>query len=267
MRRHPSFLPVVVLSGLLPLLLGACSSNPRKVAESPSVAAVGTDHLQAKPAATQDNDLDEYDVALVPDPFEPVNRATFWLNHQIYRFVLRPISKGYEKIVPKPVRKGIYNAYENVKFPVRLVNNALQGNFTRARQELEKFLINSSIGVGGIIRQSDRIPSLAEVPRTDTGLTFAKWGMSSGPYLVLPLFGPSTFRDTIGLIGDSALNPVTWATVIHGELWVMAVPYGNTLRGLPEGLSAYDSATENALDRYLAVRSTYIQYRKQAASR
>ena len=214
MKRPPSTVPFLVAFGLVPLL-GACTSTPRKPAASAPVAAVQADNVKAKPANVEPNDLDEYDVALVPDPLEPINRVTFSLNHQIYRFVLRPISKGYEKIVPTPVRKGIYNAYENVKFPIRVVNNALQGNFTRARQELEKFLINTSIGVGGIIRQSDRIPSLAEVPRTDTGSTFAKWGVSSGPYLVLPLLGPSTFRDTVGLVGDSALNPVTWATVIY----------------------------------------------------
>jgi phospholipid-binding lipoprotein MlaA len=266
MKRHPSILSLVVLLGLVPLL-GACTSNPRKQPAAVTVAAVGSQNAKVKPAKLEENDLEEYDVALVPDPLEPVNRATFWLNHQVYRFVLRPISKGYEKIVPTPVRKGIYNAYENVKFPVRLVNRALQGNFVRARQELEKFLINSSIGIGGIIRQSDRIPELAEVPRTDTGSTFAKWGVSSGPYLVIPLFGPSTFRDTIGLVGDSALNPVTWATFIYGEYWVMVFPYMNALRALPEQLGTYDSITENALDRYLAARSAYIQYRKEAASR
>lgn len=266
MKRHPSILSLVVLLGLVPLL-GACTSNPRKQPAAVTVAAVGSQNAKVKPAKLEENDLEEYDVALVPDPLEPVNRATFWLNHQVYRFVLRPISKGYEKIVPTPVRKGIYNAYENVKFPVRLVNRALQGNFVRARQELEKFLINSSIGIGGIIRQSDRIPELAEVPRTDTGSTFAKWGVSSGPYLVIPLLGPSTFRDTVGLVGDSALNPVTWATFIYGEYWVMVFPYMNTLRSLPEALGTYDSVTENALDRYLAARSAYIQYRKEAASR
>ena len=266
MKRHPSILPLVVLLGLVPLL-GACTSNPRKQPASATVAAVGSQNAKVKPAKVEENDLEEYEVALVPDPLEPVNRATFWLNHQIYRFVLRPISKGYEKIVPRPVRKGIYNAYENVKFPVRLVNNALQGNFTRARQELEKFLINSSIGVGGIIRQSDRIPELAEVPRTDTGLTFAKWGMSSGPYLVIPLLGPSTFRDTVGLVGDAALNPVSWVTIMTGEFWVVVFHYVKTLRAVPEQLGTYDSVTENALDRYLAARSAFIQYRKQAASR
>ena len=265
MKRSQSIL-LLVLLGLVPLV-GACTSNPRKQQGSVTVAAVGNANVKAKPAGVEDNDLDEYDVALVPDPLEPVNRATFWVNHQIYRFVLRPISKGYEKIVPKPVRKGIYNVYENVKFPVRLVNHALQGNLTRARQELEKFLINTSIGVGGIIRQSDRIPSLAEVPRTDTGLTFAKWGMSSGPYLVIPLLGPSTFRDTVGLVGDYALNPVSWVTIVYSELWVMVIPYTNTLRALPEQLGTYDSVTENALDRYLAARSAYIQFRNEAASR
>ena len=169
MKRHPSILPFLVAFGLVPLL-GACTSTPRKPAASAPVAAVRADNVKAKPANVEHNDLEEYDVDLVPDPLEPINRVTFSVNHQIYRFVLRPISKGYEKIVPTPVRKGIRNAYENVRFPVRLVNNALQGNFTRARQELEKFLINTSIGVGGIIRQSDRIPSLAEVPPTDTGV-------------------------------------------------------------------------------------------------
>ena len=266
MKRHTSILPFLVACGLFPILV-ACTSNPRKPVETASVAAVRGDNVKAKPANVEHNDLDEYDVALVPDPLEPINRATFWLNHEIYRFVLRPISKGYEKIVPTPVRKGIRNAYENVRFPVRLVNNALQGNFTRARQELEKFLINTSIGVGGIIRQSDRIPSLAEVPPTDTGVTFAKWKMSSGPYLVLPLLGPSTFRDTVGLAGDWALNPVSWVTIASGELWLLAIPYTNTLRSLPEQLATYDSVTENALDRYLAARSAYIQFRNQAASR
>jgi phospholipid-binding lipoprotein MlaA len=266
MKRHTSILPILVVFGLVPLF-GACTSNPRKPVASASVAAVRADNVKAKPANLEHNDLEEYDVALVPDPLEPINRVTFWLNHEIYRFVLRPISKGYEKIVPTPVRKGIYNAYENVKFPGRLVNNALQGNFTRARQELEKFLINSSIGIGGIIRQSDRIPSLAEVPRTDTGVTFAKWGMSSGPYLVLPLLGPSTFRDTVGLAGDYALNPVSWVTIVYGDLWLLVIPYTNTLRSLPEQLGTYDSVTENALDRYLAARSAYIQYRRAAASR
>jgi phospholipid-binding lipoprotein MlaA len=266
MKRDTSILLLVVLMGLIPLV-GACTSNPRKQPAAATVSAVGGENPKVKPARVEETDLEEYEVALVPDPLEPVNRATFWFNHQVYRFVLRPISKGYEKIVPTPVRKGIYNAYENVRFPVRLVNNALQGNFVRARQELEKFLINSSIGIGGIIRQSDRIPALAEVPRTDTGLTFAKWGVSSGPYLVIPLLGPSTFRDTVGLVGDSALNPVTWATFIYGEYWVMVFPYANTLRSLPEQLGTYDSITENALDRYLAVRSAYIQYRREAASR
>ena len=222
MKRHPSILPVVVACGLVPLL-GACTSTPRKPAASASVAAVKTDNVKANPANVEHDDLDEYDVALVPDPLEPINRVTFSVNHQIYRFVLRPISKGYEKIVPTPVRKGIRNAYENVRFPVRLVNNALQGNFTRARQELEKFLINTSIGVGGIIRQSDRIPSLAEVPPTDTGVTFAKWKMSSGPYLVLPLLGPSNFSRHCrlggrlgfksGELGDNRL----WRTLAVGH--------------------------------------------------
>ena len=116
------------------------------------------------------------------------------------------------------------------------------------------------------MRQSDRIPSLADVPAADTGQTFAKWGIDHGVYIVLPLLGPSSLRDTVGLAGDYVLNPVNWVTILYGGYaWTIAFPSTNTLRALPDQLGRYDSATKNALDRYLAARSSYIQYRREAA--
>jgi phospholipid-binding lipoprotein MlaA len=265
MKRHTSLLPLLLVVSSVPLLT-SCTSTSRKQPDLSSSAAVRDNKLKSKPVKAEQNDLDEYNTASVADPLEPLNRATFWLNDGIYTIVLRPISKGYEKVFPKPVREGIYNAFENVKFPVRLVNNALQGNFKRAGQETGKFLVNTVIGFGGLVRQSDRFPALADVPTADTGQTFAKWGIGHGVYIVLPLLGPSSLRDTVGLAGDYVLNPVSWVTILYGDYaWTIAIPSTNTLRALPDELGKYDSATKNALDRYLAARSSYIQYRHEVA--
>jgi phospholipid-binding lipoprotein MlaA len=265
MKRHTSLLPLLVVISSLPLLT-SCTSASRKQRDPSLSAAVRENKPGSASVKAQEQDLNEYDTALVADPLERVNRATFWVNDRIYTIVLRPISKVYEKVLPKPVRQGIDNVFENVKFPIRLVNSVLQGNFKRARQEIEKFLINTSIGFGGILRQSDRVPSLAEVPAEDTGQTFAKWGIDHGPYIVLPLLGPSSLRETVGLVGDYALNPVSWVSALYGgHAWITPIPTTNTVRVLPDQLSKYDSATENALDPYLAARSTYIQSRNEAA--
>jgi phospholipid-binding lipoprotein MlaA len=266
MKRHRSSLRPLLLLVSSVALLTSCASVSRKPPEPAFAAPVGENKLKGKPEKAEETDLDEYSVALVSDPIEPVNRAIFRFNDGVYTIVVRPISKVYETVLPKPVRKGLDNVYENLRLPVRLVNNLLQGKFERARHELEKFLVNSTIGIGGIIRQSDRAPSLAEVPAADTGQTFAKWGIRSGPYIVLPLLGPSTLRDAVGYAGDSALNPVSWVTTAFGApTWAVAIPSTNTLRSLPHHLRIYDAATKNTLDPYLAARSAFIQYRNEVA--
>lgn len=262
MKIHPSLqlLITLVTSGLF---LTGCSSSSRKT-PNPEIPATTGDFKSSvgKSVQAADDEFDEYATAPVSDPLEPLNRATFTLNHGIYMVLLRPVSKVYQTIVPKPVRTGVHNAYENVKFPVRFVNNTLQGNFKRTGQETGKFLVNTVAGVGGIMQPAERIPALANIPPADTGQTFAKWGIGHGPYLVLPLLGPSSARDTVGLAGDFALNPVTWVTFVYGAYaWTIAIPAANTMRSLPNQLAQYDAATENSVDAYLSARSAYIQYR------
>lgn len=267
MKTTPSLL-LVLLGFSLPIFVG-CSSTSRKPAAPPAAAAAGEPKSDGKSVKAVSDDLDEYGANIaVADPLEPLNRATFWINDGLYTIALRPISKGYEKVVPRFARQGIYNAYENVKFPVRLVNHLLQGNFPRAGQETGKFLVNSTAGIGGLGRPSDHIPALADVPSADTAQTFAKWGIGNGFYLVLPLLGPSTLRDTVGLAGDYALNPITWVCFVYGDYdWIIAIPAANTLRAMPGQLAQYDTITKDALDRYLAARSAYIQNRAEAARR
>jgi phospholipid-binding lipoprotein MlaA len=235
------------------LSLAACTSTKSK-----STAAPATAEAQ-----------DDYDVATqVADPLEPLNRVTFAVNDKIYKWVLTPVSKTYTTILPAGVRNCIDNVYENVKFPVRFVNSGLQGKFDRASKEVQKFAVNTVAGFGGIIKQSDRIPSLTAIPSEDTGQTLAKWGLGHGPYIVLPLLGPSSARDVLGLAGDYALDPINWGFALKGDAddWAWIPSTGNTIRALPLQLERYNDTTATAIDPYTAVRSTYIQNRSSAAA-
>jgi phospholipid-binding lipoprotein MlaA len=222
-----------------------------------------------KASAPADDDFDEYaSTASIADPIQPVNRRVFWFNHQLYRYILKPVSRAYDTVLPQPVRTGIYNVFDNLEYPDRLVNNLLQARFDRAGQETGKFVVNTVAGVGGIFKVSDRIPVLSGVPRTDTGLTFAQWGIDPGVYIVWPVIGPKSLRDTVGFAGDYALSPLTWSFYIFpGAAWTVAVTAPDSTRTLNGRMSAYDAATEHSIDPYLALRSSYIQNRQQAAKR
>jgi phospholipid-binding lipoprotein MlaA len=258
---------VLLISALLPVLAGTGCATRKKETPQPA-ATVGDKSSDGKSVASGGEDLEEYEIVTIPDPLEPLNRVTFTLNHGLYTYLFRPISKGYQYVIPKPVRTGIHNVFENVRFPVRVVNDTLQGNFQRAGQETGKFLVNSIVGVGGIGRPSDHIPALADVPEGDTGQTFAKWGIPHGAYLVLPILGPSSLRDTVGYAGDYALNPVNWVSILYGGVaWTLAIPSANGLRSLPPQMDAYDAATKDSLDRYIAARTAYAQFREEAKNK
>lgn len=263
----------LALVAALPLL-SQCTSSARKgtaTASTIPAAKVGTDTKKTKEAAGKaesKDDLDEYAVVEIHDPLEKLNRGTFWLNDKLYLVIFRPISKGYEAITPKRLRKGIYNAFENVKFPVRLVNSLLQGKVKGAGLQTEKFLVDTVAGLGGMIRVSDKIESLANLPDEDTGKTFARWGMGHGAYLVLPFLGPSSLRDGVGLAGDYAMNPVNWGYFWNGEHdWTQIPPYANTLRALPGQLGVYDDAKRDAIDPYISIRAAYVQFRDEAVKK
>ncbi|MGC1480320.1 MAG: VacJ family lipoprotein [Chthoniobacterales bacterium] len=261
--------------------LASCASNSnsdRTAATSADTVVVEEEYVgvsgevPSSAAGDEFDDLDEYDAVIIPDPIEPVNRATFALNDGIYYVLLRPAAKGYEFLIPKPARTGITNVFENARFPVRFVNNALQGNFERMSQEMARFLINSTAGVGGIFKVSDLAPSLADVQPAGTGQTFAKWGIPHGAYLVLPVLGPSSVRDAVGLVGDRALSPVTYVGVMYNGAffsdtydWTVAIPATSTVSSLPNAVAIYDAATEDAIDPYLSAKGFYVQYRDEVA--
>jgi phospholipid-binding lipoprotein MlaA len=216
-------------------------------------------------------DEDEYAVAKIYDPLEPFNRAMFNFNNGLYDYVFRPVSAGYITVVPAPARRGLGNFFTNLRFPIRFVSSLLQGKLKRAGLETEKFVVNTLAGLGGFIRASDGVPSLADVPSEDLGQTFGVWGIHKGPYLVLPVLGPGSARDTVGLVGDYFLNPMHWNQLQHVDgyhwWWDTALQTTDTVNSLPGLLKLYDDEKKAALDPYVSVRSAYIQYRDAAVKR
>ncbi|MBE0596932.1 MAG: VacJ family lipoprotein [Desulfuromonadales bacterium] len=196
-------------------------------------------------------------VVTVVDPIEPFNRAMFWVNDRLYFYLLKPAARGY-RVVPAPTRESVDHFFANLSAPVRLVNSLLQGKFAAAGNETRRFLFNSTLGVLGFFDPASRRgwPTAEE----DFGQTLGHWGVGSGFYLVLPLFGPSNVRDGIGRVGDSFLDPVPYAVNGLGES--IAIKVYDRVNWLSLDDDSYEKMKEQALDTYLFIRDAYSQRRE-----
>ena len=196
------------------------------------------------------------------DPLEPMNRAIFRFNDAADEYVMKPVVQGYRSSLPQPVRDCIGNFFLNLKQPLFFVNAVLQGNFKEAATISGRFALNTVFGFFGVVDTA----SANEVPliKRDFGQTLAVWGLKdSGPYLMLPLLGPSTVRDTAGLIVDAFADPVDWALYSQSP-WLA---YG---RGVMDGFlgvermqDLMDDMKKNSTDYYAMMRSMYQQNRKK----
>jgi len=218
-------------------------------------------------AEIEDDDFyDEYAVPEVSDPLEALNRTMFRFNATVMKFVIRPVTRGYETVVPRIARRGIGNFFDNLRFPIRVTSSALQGKFDRVGAETGKFLVNTTVGVGGLIKVSDSIPEW-RVPKEDVGQAFGKWGVGHGPFLVLPVLGPSSTRDLVGRVGDTALTPINWNLLTEYswevEAGVRTLDSVDTLSG---AVNVYDALNQSALDPYIAFRDAYLQSRDAAVN-
>jgi phospholipid-binding lipoprotein MlaA len=214
----------------------------------------------------QDDDasLRDSSAPSTPDPLRPINKFFFGFNHQLYKFIFRPLAKVTTTIIPKPLRTGIGNVIENAEAPVRIVGCLLQGKLNRAGQETAKLVVNSTVGIGGIFKPSQSIDSLKDVPQEDVGQAIASWGVPSGPYLVLPIIGPSNVREVFGHAGDTAANPATWL----GERSVRILIRGTKIaEENPYRMDLYDAATRHAVDPYTSVKEAYHSYRQREIDR
>lgn len=197
----------------------------------------------------------------VSDPLETWNRAVFSLNDKLYLYLLQPTARGYATVVPEEIRTGVRNVFNNVQFPLRLVNSLLQGKWTRAAQETGSFLINSSVGVLGLLEVSKTMPGLsADLPREDTGQTLGVWGCPEGVYLVWPVLGPSNVRDTLGRIGDYFLNPLSYLD----SLWLRrGLKAGERINAQSFNPDEYEEMKQGTLDPYTAFQDGYLQFRRK----
>lgn len=201
----------------------------------------------------------------INDPLEPTNRVIFSVNEGIDTYFLRPIAVGYRTVVPSFGRDRISDFLDNLKMPIYLTNDLLQGNFTMAGATVERFALNSSFGVFGLMDVAD--PMGIPGHQSDFGETMAVWGIGEGPYLVLPLFGPSNPRDTVGMVADSYADPLDYYLQTGGRHWVYWTRLGLTAISQREAyLDALDDVKRTSLDYYSAMRSLYRQRRSALIS-
>jgi len=197
------------------------------------------------------------------DPAQPLNEAIFEFNMAIDRGLLRPIAKAYEFILPDLVRDGIRNVLRNLRTPVIAANDVLQGEFARAGDTLGRFAFNTSMGLGGIFDVAGEAG--VEFHEEDFGQTLAVWGFEEGPYLMLPVLGPSNGRDLVGFIVDTGLDPFQWWSY-NSDTWI--VENQGMVRGVATAVDTrsrnyqqLEDLEETSLDFYAAVRSLYRQQR------
>lgn len=213
-----------------------------------------------------EEDLEASASAEIADPLEKVNRKIFAFNDFAYKKVFRPFAKGYSKIMPDPAEKGLSNAFDNLAYPSRLVGNLLQGKFKGAGKETGRFLVNTTVGLGGLMDPAKEIKSL-QTPKEDLGQSFGKWGLGHGFYVVLPFMGPTSLRDFVGNVGDSAANPIPqpWSQVDDDSDRAL-LQATEVVNSLPNILDLYDSLTRSAIDPYTAARNAYAQLRARQTS-
>ena len=193
----------------------------------------------------------------VHDPWEDFNRAIFAFNEAADLWVIEPLAVAWDFALPEPVQLGVDNFFDNLHAPRRLANDLLQGKPRDGAETLGRFLINTSFGVGGLFDPAVRngwLPAHDE----DFGQTLGVWGVPPGPYLVLPVFGPSNPRDATGLVVDGYMRPETYFLAFYVNFGSWAVENLNVRARALEDLRAERAA---AFDFYAAVRRAYIQYR------
>jgi len=198
------------------------------------------------------------------DPLETPNRFLFALNKTLDTFILRPMAVTYRDLTPSGVQRGTRNVLNNLGEPVTAINELAQGEATRAAQTVARFLINSTIGVLGIFDVAKRIG----LPHTkeDFGQTLGVWAKAppedGGPYLVLPLVGPSNARDAVGLLVDYLVDPFRIAAQHFDVDWLLYARAGaEAVDGRSRTLQALDDIEKNSVDYYSAIRSAYTQRR------
>ena len=213
------------------------------------------------------NELKKKNSGEVKDCFEGINRGIFAFNQVLDNIIVEPLAKGY-RYLPSPIRTGTSNAISNLSLVVTIPNNVLQGDFGLAGKNTGRFVVNSTIGILGLFDPASKI-GLNNYEKEDWGQTLATWGVSEGCYIVLPILGPSTVRDTAGSLasymgGDAWYN----ITVRNDTRYVSDFDYyssvaANGIDFRAKNLESFQNLEKNSLDFYASVKSLYLQDRRK----
>jgi len=212
----------------------------------------------------EEEDEEAKDSQGIYDPIAPFNKVMFQVNDRLYFWLLKPAATGYSYLVPQYVRAGFSSIYDNLKSPGRMINSLLQFRLKAAGTELFRFVVNTTVGVAGF---KDIAADVLEIRKQDAdfGQTLGHYGIGHGFYIVWPVFGPSSLRDTVGFAGDSMMHPLTYAG------WVVDLPMAATfgiaahqkVNDTSFKIGEYESFLKAVVDPYTAMRDSFVQYRKK----
>jgi len=248
------------------------SDLPTVVAQGPEQGATADEPFDPF-AKSDEGGGEEY------DPWEPFNTKIFEFNRQMDRFVLKPVAKGYNFVMPDLVQVGISNMFYNLRFAPRFLNNIFQGKIKGAGIEVGRFLLNTTVGYAGFLDLAKEVDLVT--PEEDFGQTLGFYGVKAGPYLVLPFLPPFTVRDFTGYVGDIMLNPINWlvapvievdnipSIIAHKNRWTttfvqLGTRVGEIVNERSRNLEKFQGVEEATLDLYTAVRNAYLQTRAKA---
>ncbi len=256
-KRIRSFLYLWLLTALVflqPCFLQAAETQAQTPPKS---------ETSANPPADEEDDYeDEYENAAgkteIWDPLQKINRKIFDFNDKMYFRVMEPVARGYSKILPSSVRICLKNFFNNLKTPVPLINNLLQGKFKASLRTLGRFSINTTFGFFGFFDPAKKNFHL-EAEDEDLGQTLGYYGIGHGFYVVIPFLGPSSLRDGLCLWGDGYLNPIDYLDDLE-QYSVHALRYLNVLSLNPGN---YETLKKAALDPYDSFKNVYLQYREE----
>ncbi len=206
-------------------------------------------------------DEGEAEAVQIADPLYYWNKGVYHFNDRLYFWVMKPVTRGYKAVTPQFLRTGLSNFFNNLGTPVRFVNNLLQGRSEQAGVELGRFMVNTVAGGLGFWDVAKYESPLRNRPNEeDLGQTLGVWGVGNGFYIVWPVLGPSTLRDSVGRVGDSPLYPLFY---VDSTGTIIAAEAVDQVNDLSFRLGDYESLKESALDPYTAIRDAYLQSRRE----
>jgi len=262
MKKIYGLILLVLLAMLIIWVPADASAFEYREEEPSELSATGTEKNDLYVDEDNFDDMDEEQVTEIADPLEPWNRLMFHFNDKFYFWALKPVSRGYGAVLPKKARIGIRNFFHNITMPIRFVNCLLQGKFKSSGKELARFAINTTVGVLGFGDPAKKYAKL-NPSEEDFGQTLGKYGLGDGIYIVLPFIGPSSLRDSVGLAGNTFLNPVSYVGYCVNWYAATGVQSDERVNDTSLKIGEYESLKNGALEPYEAIRDAYIQHRRE----